>query len=256
MRHPNRLGSAPEQAHGRQEFPTSARVKNGFWHSQGGPDEAGNALALCSLHQVLFDLGAIGLNADFSVRVSPDYVARSEQGEWLRSKYMSCGRNGEMAMRPSSESNRLSNRAMSNIIVAIHLNGIWVETLRSSARRFGPQLVPAWIVVTAWRHIERTGSSRGAFLKGSTSNGRPSSLPTARFPDVTVRSTRPIVIELSARSQPKAHSLWSVRWKLVGVDDGPKFRPMTPRNHPIVPGLDFNRRQQSDPVSVGRSHTH
>ena len=54
-----------------------------FWHSQGGSDDADNGLALCSLHHVLFDLGALGLNADLSVRVSPHYVARSEQGERL-----------------------------------------------------------------------------------------------------------------------------------------------------------------------------
>lgn len=54
-----------------------------FWHSQGGPDDADNGLALCSLHHVLFDLGAIGLSPDLSVRVSPLYVARSEQGERL-----------------------------------------------------------------------------------------------------------------------------------------------------------------------------
>ena len=54
-----------------------------FWHSQGGPDEPDNGLALCALHHVLFDLGALGLNADLSVRVSPQYVARSELGERL-----------------------------------------------------------------------------------------------------------------------------------------------------------------------------
>lgn len=52
-----------------------------FWHSQGGPDEADNGLALCALHHVLFDLGALGLNADLTVRVSPHYVSRSEQGD-------------------------------------------------------------------------------------------------------------------------------------------------------------------------------
>ena len=54
-----------------------------FWHSQGGPDDVDNGLALCSLHHVLFDLGALGLNTDLSVRVSPHYVARSELGERL-----------------------------------------------------------------------------------------------------------------------------------------------------------------------------
>ena len=40
-----------------------------FWHSQGGPDETDNALVLCSLHHVPFDLGALGLNGNLSVRV-------------------------------------------------------------------------------------------------------------------------------------------------------------------------------------------
>jgi len=54
-----------------------------LWHSQGGPDDADNGLALCSLHHVLFDLGALGLTADLTVRVSPHYVSRSEQGDRL-----------------------------------------------------------------------------------------------------------------------------------------------------------------------------
>lgn len=54
-----------------------------FWHSQGGPDEPDNGLALCSLHHVLFDLGAIGLDTDLTLRVSPHYVSRSEQGDRL-----------------------------------------------------------------------------------------------------------------------------------------------------------------------------
>jgi len=63
--------------------PAGLEAAHVFWHSQGGPDDADNGLALCSLHHVLFDLGAIGLNADLSIRVSPHYVARSEQGERL-----------------------------------------------------------------------------------------------------------------------------------------------------------------------------
>ena len=54
-----------------------------FWHSQGGPDDADNGLALCSLHHVLFDLGALGLTGELTVRVSPHYVSRSEQGDRL-----------------------------------------------------------------------------------------------------------------------------------------------------------------------------
>jgi putative restriction endonuclease len=54
-----------------------------FWHSQGGPDEPDNGMALCALHHVLFDLGALGLTGDLTVRVSPHYVSRSEQGDRL-----------------------------------------------------------------------------------------------------------------------------------------------------------------------------
>lgn len=50
------------------------------WHSQNGPDELGNALALCELHHALFDLGALGLTDDLRVRVSRHYTARSTAG--------------------------------------------------------------------------------------------------------------------------------------------------------------------------------
>jgi putative restriction endonuclease len=63
--------------------PAGLEAAHVFWHSQGGPDDAENGLALCSLHHVLFDLGALGLTADLSIRVSPHYVARSEAGERL-----------------------------------------------------------------------------------------------------------------------------------------------------------------------------
>jgi len=63
--------------------PAGLEAAHVFWHSQGGPDHADNGLALCSLHHVLFDLGALGLNADLSIQVSPHYVARSELGERL-----------------------------------------------------------------------------------------------------------------------------------------------------------------------------
>ncbi|MGA4843743.1 phosphorothioated DNA-binding restriction endonuclease [Streptomyces sp. G45] len=50
------------------------------WHSQGGPDEVRNGLALCSLHHTLFDLGVLGLGDDLRIRVSQRYVARSRAG--------------------------------------------------------------------------------------------------------------------------------------------------------------------------------
>ncbi|MFC9325928.1 phosphorothioated DNA-binding restriction endonuclease [Kitasatospora sp. NPDC057015] len=50
------------------------------WHSQGGPDDLDNALALCSLHHALFDFGVLGVTADRAVRVSPLYRASSPAG--------------------------------------------------------------------------------------------------------------------------------------------------------------------------------
>ncbi|MER5481473.1 phosphorothioated DNA-binding restriction endonuclease [Streptomyces sp. NPDC002734] len=47
------------------------------WHSQDGPDEFGNGLALCSLHHTLFDVGVLGILPDLRIQVSPLYVARS-----------------------------------------------------------------------------------------------------------------------------------------------------------------------------------
>ena len=51
------------------------------WHALGGPDEIGNALALCELHKALFDLGVLGLTPDLVVRVSPRFVATGETAD-------------------------------------------------------------------------------------------------------------------------------------------------------------------------------
>ena len=50
------------------------------WHSQQGPDEITNALALCALHHTLFNLGVLGITEDRLIRVSSLYVARNEAG--------------------------------------------------------------------------------------------------------------------------------------------------------------------------------
>jgi putative restriction endonuclease len=50
------------------------------WHSQDGPDDVANALALCALHHALLDLGVLGLTADLRISVSGLYVARSDAG--------------------------------------------------------------------------------------------------------------------------------------------------------------------------------
>ena len=50
------------------------------WHSQQGPNDIANALALCALHHALFDLGVLGITEDCQIRVSSLYVARNEAG--------------------------------------------------------------------------------------------------------------------------------------------------------------------------------
>ena len=50
------------------------------WHSQDGPDDLANAIALCSLHHALLDCGVVGLSRGLRVTVSPLYVATSQAG--------------------------------------------------------------------------------------------------------------------------------------------------------------------------------
>lgn len=90
-----------------------------------------------------------------------------------------------------------------NIIAAIGPDGIWVETLRSERHRSGPQLVPAWMVVTAWRHLQRKGVLTHAELLDDLNVKRSAFVVAllAQFTDVIVRSTRPIVIELIGGAQ-------------------------------------------------------
>ena len=61
-------------------YPVGIEAANVRWHSQQGPDEITNALALCALHHALFDLGVLGITEDRRIRVSTLYVARTEVG--------------------------------------------------------------------------------------------------------------------------------------------------------------------------------
>ena len=60
--------------------PVAIQAAHVHWHSRGGPDEVDNALALCALHHVLFDLGVLGITPDRRVTVSGDYVATTSAG--------------------------------------------------------------------------------------------------------------------------------------------------------------------------------
>ena len=61
-------------------YPVGIEAAHVRWHSQQGPDELANALALCALHHALFDLGVLGITEDRRIRVSSLYVARNEAG--------------------------------------------------------------------------------------------------------------------------------------------------------------------------------
>jgi len=50
------------------------------WFNLGGPDAPDNGLALCSLHHKLFDRGALGLSAAYSIKVSSAYTTRTSSG--------------------------------------------------------------------------------------------------------------------------------------------------------------------------------
>ncbi len=62
-------------------YPVAIEAAHVRWHSQQGPDEIPNALALCALHHALFDLGVLGITEDRRIRVSSLYVARTEAGQ-------------------------------------------------------------------------------------------------------------------------------------------------------------------------------
>lgn len=85
-----------------------------------------------------------------------------------------------------------------NVIAGIDSDGIWVHTLRSDSLRSGPQFVPAWMIVTAWQYLRQEGSLTNSELVHYLNVKRSAFVIAllAQFPDVVVRSTRPIIIEL------------------------------------------------------------
>jgi putative restriction endonuclease len=60
--------------------PVAIEAAHVRWHSQDGPDDLANAIALCSLHHALLDCGVLGLSPGLRVTVSPLYVATSQAG--------------------------------------------------------------------------------------------------------------------------------------------------------------------------------
>ena len=64
-----------------------------------------------------------------------------------------------------------------------------------------PQIVPAWMIVAAWEHLRRNGELTHSELLNELNVKRSAFVCAllAQFPDVVVRSTRPIVLELISR---------------------------------------------------------
>jgi putative restriction endonuclease len=60
--------------------PVGLQAAHVRWHSQEGPDEVANGLALCTLHHTLFDLGVLGLLPGLRIQVSELYSARGPAG--------------------------------------------------------------------------------------------------------------------------------------------------------------------------------
>ncbi len=87
-----------------------------------------------------------------------------------------------------------------NTIVDVTPAGIRVETERSLESGQGPQLVEAWMLESAWDHLQSTGSlTNRELLDTRKLNVKRSSAVCAILaclPDVVVRSTSPIRLEL------------------------------------------------------------
>jgi len=88
-----------------------------------------------------------------------------------------------------------------NRIVSIDRSGFSVETLRSDRRGTGPQIVPAWMTVAAWEQLRQKGELTHHELLHELNVKRSAFVCAllAQFPDVVVRSARPIVLELISR---------------------------------------------------------
>lgn len=100
----------------------------------------------------------------------------------------------EATIAPGDEIVTLTSRRP-NRITAVERHGIMVETTRSDDRGSGPQLVPAWMVIAAWEHLERTRQlGQSELLDGL--NVQRSAFVCALLPNVVVRSTRPTVLEI------------------------------------------------------------
>jgi putative restriction endonuclease len=100
--------------------PVAIEAAHVRWHSQDGPDELANAIALCSLHHALFDCGVLGLSPDLRVTVSPLYVATSLAGR---------------AIDALADQPLLNVRPGKPSVDVIHVNWHTIQVFKSHGRR-------------------------------------------------------------------------------------------------------------------------
>ncbi|MGR8918186.1 MAG: phosphorothioated DNA-binding restriction endonuclease [Gammaproteobacteria bacterium] len=78
------------------DMPLGLEAAHVRWHAYQGPDTVSNALALCSYHHVALDKGALGLDANGTVRVSAD-VSGNDVTDWMLCRFA-----GQRLRRPQS----------------------------------------------------------------------------------------------------------------------------------------------------------
>jgi hypothetical protein len=90
--------------------------------------------------------------------------------------------------------------ARPNRIVSIDREGILVETQRSIDNGTGPQLVPAWMIATAWEHLRLRGRLSNQELLHDLNVKRSAFVCAllSHFAEVEIESLRPIALRLKA----------------------------------------------------------
>lgn len=83
-----------------------------------------------------------------------------------------------------------------NEVVDIGLEGVWISTAKSSVQD-APQLVPAWMLNEAWSRLNADRMLTNTELMKSVKRSSAVLALLSQLPEVTVVSTRPIVLRLA-----------------------------------------------------------
>ncbi len=83
-----------------------------------------------------------------------------------------------------------------NEVVDIGPDGVWIHTEKSS-KETGPQLVPAWMLNEAWARLTADRSLSNTDLIKTVKRSSAVLALLSQLPEVTVASTRPIVLRLA-----------------------------------------------------------